>query len=198
MAAALCALVGKILGIKGLFFRVAGHEVAQIDDSGGTMPPFERHIILGPKDPHRVAKRVWKQTGLWALILMSMTKGQWTPGEQFPSNRIKLGSSRKSSVKPAWQRRSEDPLIVIKFLAGELRKQLSNQRPGSSPATAHSAFALHRHLVFCACRQSGMALSWRASQRSCPPQAPCVPFQTLQVRTSRMSSSVEVPCLDST
>ena len=54
MAAALCALWEnpRYQGCS----PVAGHE-AQIDDSGGTMPPFERHIILGPRT-HRVAKRV--------------------------------------------------------------------------------------------------------------------------------------------
>ncbi|MGI6621284.1 MAG: coenzyme F420-0:L-glutamate ligase [Bacillota bacterium] len=121
MAAALCALVGKILGIKGLFFRVAGHEVAQIDDSGGTMPPFERHIILGPKDPHRVAKRVWKQTGLWALILDVNDKGAVDIlGSSFPLKPHQTEFIKKIlRSNPFGNDDQKTPLIVIKFLKPE-------------------------------------------------------------------------------
>jgi len=75
LLAAVAGLLGKATGIRGLFFKVAGHEVAEIDDSGGTMPPYDRHVILGPKDPTAVAKRIWKKVGLWALILDTNDKG---------------------------------------------------------------------------------------------------------------------------
>lgn len=125
MAAALCALVGKILGIKGLFFRVAGPEVAQIDDSGGTMPPFERHIILGPKHPDRVARQVWKRTGLWTLILDVNDKG----AVDILGSSLPLKPHQSEFIKhvlrsnPFGNDDQKTPLILIKFLkpgAGEI------------------------------------------------------------------------------
>ena len=75
LMAAAAGLWGKLTGKKGLFFKVAGHEVAEIDDSGGTMPPYERSIILGPKNAHAEARKVWRNTGLWLLILDVNDKG---------------------------------------------------------------------------------------------------------------------------
>lgn len=75
MTAALAGFIGKLTGRKGLFFKVAGHQVAEIDDSGGTMPPYDRHIILGPKDPDQVGQKVRKKTGLDLLILDTNDKG---------------------------------------------------------------------------------------------------------------------------
>ncbi len=69
LLAAAAGALGKALGKRGFFFRVAGHQVAEIDDSGGTMPPYDRSIILGPKDPEVVARKIWRKTGLCALIL---------------------------------------------------------------------------------------------------------------------------------
>lgn len=66
---------GRLIGVRGLFFKVAGHEVAEIDDSGGTMPPYHRHVVLGPKDPGRVAARVYRETGIHALVLDTNDKG---------------------------------------------------------------------------------------------------------------------------
>lgn len=75
LLAAFCGLIGKITGRKGLFFKVAGHQVAEIDDAGGTMPPYDRYIVLGPKDADAVCRRIWKETGLRAFILDVNDKG---------------------------------------------------------------------------------------------------------------------------
>ncbi len=118
MAAAFCALMGKALGIKGAFFRVAGHEVAQIDDSGGTMPPFERHIILGPREPDRVARQVWRKTGLWTLILDVNDKG----AVDILGTSLPLKPHQSEFIKgilksnPFGNDDQKTPLIVIKFL----------------------------------------------------------------------------------
>jgi len=60
---------GKIAGKKGLFYYIAGRQVALIDDVAGTMPPFEGYIVLGPKDPARVARAVWERTGVDTVIV---------------------------------------------------------------------------------------------------------------------------------
>ncbi|MCL6638802.1 MAG: coenzyme F420-0:L-glutamate ligase [Firmicutes bacterium] len=60
--------LGRLIGRRGDFFRVAGRHLAQIDDVAGTMWPFERHIILGPKDPQKVVERIKQATGAEAVV----------------------------------------------------------------------------------------------------------------------------------
>ena len=120
MAAAVAGLFGKILCIRGLFFRVAGHSVAEIDDSGGTMPPYDRSIILGPANPDAVARQVWRQTGLWTLILDVNDKG----AVDVLGTSIPLSPQREESVKrllrknPFGNDDQKTPLVVIKTGGG--------------------------------------------------------------------------------
>ncbi|MFA4884736.1 MAG: coenzyme F420-0:L-glutamate ligase [Desulfotomaculaceae bacterium] len=60
--------LGRLVGRRGDFYRVAGRQLAQIDDFAGTMWPFDRHIVLGPKDPQNVVDRIKQATGVDAII----------------------------------------------------------------------------------------------------------------------------------
>ena len=60
--------LGRFIGRRGDFYRVAGRHLAQIDDVAGTMWPFDRHIILGPRDPRKVVDRIKQATGAEAII----------------------------------------------------------------------------------------------------------------------------------
>ncbi len=62
------AAAGKIAGRKGDFYRVAGRHLTLIDDVAGTMWPFQRHIILGPKTPQEVVDRIKDATGAEAVV----------------------------------------------------------------------------------------------------------------------------------
>ncbi|MEW6424355.1 MAG: coenzyme F420-0:L-glutamate ligase [Bacillota bacterium] len=62
------ALAGRLIGKKGYFYLVAGRELALIDDIAGTMWPYEKHIILGPKEPERVVRSIRAATGSEAVI----------------------------------------------------------------------------------------------------------------------------------
>lgn len=68
LAAAACAALGRLLGYRGLFYRVAGSGLNLIDDIGGTLYPYDRYIVLGPKHSQRVAEQVKAATGVDALI----------------------------------------------------------------------------------------------------------------------------------
>lgn len=65
---AAAAAFGRLVGRRGDFYRVAGRQLAFIDDVAGTMWPYERHIILGPKEPHKVVEAVKEATGCEAII----------------------------------------------------------------------------------------------------------------------------------
>ncbi len=45
----------RMVGRRGDFYRLAGRQVAWMDDVTGTMPPYTQDIVLGPDDPAGVA-----------------------------------------------------------------------------------------------------------------------------------------------
>ncbi len=116
LLAAAAGLAGKILQKPGLFFRVAGHQVAEIDDSGGTMPPYDRSIILGPKNPNATARRIWRKTGLWTLILDVNDKGC----VDVLGSSLYLSPEREAFIKnllktnPFGNDDQKTPLVIIK------------------------------------------------------------------------------------
>ncbi len=62
------AFFGRLIGKKGYFYLVAGRELALIDDIAGTMWPYEKHIILGPKEPEKIVRSIREATGSEAVI----------------------------------------------------------------------------------------------------------------------------------
>lgn len=69
LLASFISAVGKILKIKGLFFKIAGRKVALIDDVAGTMPPYHNYIVMGPKCPDKVCENIKKATGVDTVII---------------------------------------------------------------------------------------------------------------------------------
>lgn len=61
--------IGRVLGRRGDFFRVAGPSLAQIDDIAGTMPPYDKHVILGPADPDEVAREIREAVGVDVVVV---------------------------------------------------------------------------------------------------------------------------------
>lgn len=57
--AALVGFLGKLVGRKGDFYRIAGYKAASIDGpTPHTLPPYNRYVVLGPENPDRVAKEI--------------------------------------------------------------------------------------------------------------------------------------------
>ena len=53
--AALLQVAGRIVGRRGVFYELLGEAIAAIDGYTGTLPPYERAIVLGPAEPDRVS-----------------------------------------------------------------------------------------------------------------------------------------------
>jgi hypothetical protein len=69
LLAALAHVAGRVIRVRGLFYRVLGGAISAIDGYTGTLPPFERTIVLGPKDPAGVASAIAAATGAHAAIV---------------------------------------------------------------------------------------------------------------------------------
>ena len=62
-------LIGKIIGRPGEFYRVTGRIVAAIDDCTGTLPPFDKHVVLAPAYPQKVCQEIKEATGFDVTIV---------------------------------------------------------------------------------------------------------------------------------
>ncbi len=69
LAAAVSAIT-KPLGIRGVFYRIAGRSVAAIDGpTPYTLPPYNRYASLAPKHPNRVAQQIADELGVPVAIV---------------------------------------------------------------------------------------------------------------------------------
>jgi hypothetical protein len=75
LAGCAAAALGRVIKKKGLFYLVAGRRLTLIDDIAGTMHPYERHIVLGPKNPGKLVRAIKKATGAEAVIADVNDKG---------------------------------------------------------------------------------------------------------------------------
>ncbi len=67
--AALAHIAGRLIGQRGLFYRILGETISTIDGYTGTLPPFERTIVLGPENPDGVARAIAAKTGVHAAVV---------------------------------------------------------------------------------------------------------------------------------
>lgn len=54
---------------KGDFYRLAGKQAALVDDITGTTPPFDKYIVMGPKEPEKVVAAIKERFGIEAAIV---------------------------------------------------------------------------------------------------------------------------------
>ena len=62
-------VLGRLTGRRGVFYEILGEAIATIDGYTGTLPPFERAIVLGPEKPDEVAQAIAQRTGAYAAIV---------------------------------------------------------------------------------------------------------------------------------
>ena len=52
----LVGFIFKLIMIKGIFYRLAGKQASLIDDISGTTAPYDKTIVLGPINSHKICK----------------------------------------------------------------------------------------------------------------------------------------------
>lgn len=67
--AAIAHVAGRLLRRRGDFYRVLGEALSAIDGYTGTMPPYERTIVLEPNEPGQVAREIAQRCGCAAAIV---------------------------------------------------------------------------------------------------------------------------------
>lgn len=69
LGATVAGAIGKARGQAGEFYRVAGRSVATIDDCTGTLPPFDKHVVMGPARGDQLVASLKASTGFDIAIV---------------------------------------------------------------------------------------------------------------------------------
>jgi F420-0:gamma-glutamyl ligase len=62
--------LGKLVGVRGIFWRIAGHRVSEIDGfNPDSMYPYTEYAALPPRNPEKVCLEIERSTGIPAVII---------------------------------------------------------------------------------------------------------------------------------
>lgn len=119
LAASVAGLFGKILGRRGDFYRVAGMQAAVIDAAHTSpIPPYDQCVILGPKDPDGIARRIAERTGCQTAIMdINDIGGSRVLGATVGIDRSLLEEIMRDN--PMGQNDECTPMVIIRKLEKE-------------------------------------------------------------------------------
>ncbi|MBU1083318.1 coenzyme F420-0:L-glutamate ligase [Patescibacteria group bacterium] len=114
LVVAFISALTKPLGIRGLFYLVAGHNINSIDGACDTnVPPYNCHVILGPLDANKVAKKIKKELGHDVVIIDANDLGVKVLGK----SSVKIQDKFCYTVfkdNPMGQSREQTPLCIVR------------------------------------------------------------------------------------
>lgn len=107
------ALTRVLLGRKGDFYRLAGQQAALVDDITGTIPPFDKYIVLGPQKPNQVVTSIKKRFGVEAAIIDANDLGR----SQILAKTSRVRTALLLEVfrkNPAGNADEQTPLVIVR------------------------------------------------------------------------------------
>lgn len=67
--AAAMHVLGRLRGKRGVFYEIMGEAITAIDGYTGTLPPYERAIVLAPREPDAFATSVYALAGVGCAVV---------------------------------------------------------------------------------------------------------------------------------
>jgi len=129
VGACVLQVLGRLVGQRGLFYRVMGPAITAIDGYTGTMPPFDRFIVLEPHDPSAFAQSLFERTSVdCAVIDANDLAPAKVLGASQNVNRDVV--ARALDENPAGNSDEQTPIVVLKWRGEGANPML---RSGVSP-----------------------------------------------------------------
>lgn len=113
--ASIVAAIGKLFGIRGLFYRICGEKARAIDGPCDyTLPPYDNYAVMGPKNPNQVAKNISAALGCRVAIIDANDLGVNILGISNQSIKIPL-LEKLLKDNPLGQSTEQTPLGIIRL-----------------------------------------------------------------------------------
>ncbi len=103
----------RFIGIRGVFYQLAGDQARLIDDITGTTAPYDQTIVLGPRNPRQVCDQISKRLGIGVAIVDVNDLGRvkvLAASRQCNLNLIK----KALKPNPAGNANQQTPLVIIR------------------------------------------------------------------------------------
>jgi F420-0:gamma-glutamyl ligase len=112
LAASIVGLLGKLVGRRGDFYRIAGMQAATID-AAHTSPLQPDCVILGPKDPEKVVAAIRERTGCEAAVMdINDIGGSWVLAATGGIDRRLLENIMRDN--PCGQKDEQTPIAIVR------------------------------------------------------------------------------------
>lgn len=115
LIASFCSAITKIIGIKGVFYRIVGQEVSGLDGFyGDVWEEYSKFGIELPLNPAKVCNEIKEKLGISVMIVDANDFGQEILGK---SSDIDLSDEVLKGIirdNPAGQENELTPLILIR------------------------------------------------------------------------------------
>jgi F420-0:gamma-glutamyl ligase len=107
------AVTHLVFGRRGDFYRFAGQQASLVDDVTGNMPPFDKHIVLGPNHPEQVVAEIREQFGVEAAIIDANDLGRTKilAATSGANQKLLLKAFR---ANPAGNADQQTPIVIIR------------------------------------------------------------------------------------
>ena len=103
----------KLFGFRGVFYRLAGEQARLIDDITGTTQPYDKSIVLGPKDTHCFCIKASKALKVNVAVVDVNDLGKVKILSTNNNNNSKLIKKALTS-NPAGNANQHTPLVLIR------------------------------------------------------------------------------------
>jgi len=112
----------KFFGIRGMFYRLAGDQARLIDDITGTTPPYDKSIVLGPKDTQTFCIKAAKKLNINVAVVDVNDLGRV---KILSTNNINNAEIIKRALtsNPAGNANQQTPLVLIRSDELSLKSQ---------------------------------------------------------------------------
>ncbi len=114
LLACVVGVLGKLVGRRGDFYRVAGMQAATIDAANTSpVPPYDQCVILGPMDPDGVAQAICDRTGNETAVMdINDIGGSWALGASSGLDRSLIEEVMRDN--PVGQKGELTPVAVVR------------------------------------------------------------------------------------
>ena len=112
--ASIVGAIGKLFGIRGLFYRICGPKARAIDGPCDyTIPPFNDYAVLGPQDPDLVSRQIKQAVGCHVAVIDANDLGVNILGVSGPEVDIPL-LQKLLKDNPLGQSSEQTPIGIIR------------------------------------------------------------------------------------
>lgn len=113
LLAGFLSVLTKPLGIKGIFYWIAGPQARAVDGAASyVIPPYNRHVTKAPKKAGKLAQKISQKIGVPVVIVDACDVGVWVVGKSRGVDKKLIIKALKDN--PLGQSTEQTPIGILR------------------------------------------------------------------------------------